>query len=268
MRHRAFTLVELLVVIAVLAILVSLSSPVLVACRARAKTLKCQTNIRQLLMSLQAYDAANQTLPYGFDFRGGARPPGGYIGNASFEMQGWWWFHYTGLVRNRSWKEFDVLRCPSTRLGDLKLELDLLCGAYGVNRSLCKTSLSLCRSFYTGEFAGAPVSTGVLRHPGATLLVVDSGYSLISWWNATADPPAPLGDKFIEDTAYIPGLEINKGRFLWPGQTLDAVGGRHANRTVNVGFADGHADFRPAGELLVERTKDKHYTNMALWKGQ
>jgi prepilin-type processing-associated H-X9-DG protein len=55
---------------------------------------------------------------------------------------------------------------------------------------------------------------------------------------------------------------------LWPGQTWDAIGGRHPNKTVNIGFADGHAELKPACDLLVERGEDEEYSNMVLWHGQ
>ncbi len=183
---------------------------------------------------------------------------------------GWWWFHSAGAVRNKFREGMKLLQCPSKRLDDPQLDSDLLCGNYGVNRALCKTAAAtfFVRPLYKKDFAGTPLSLGSLHQPGSTLLLVDSGYSLICWWNATADPPVILDPNCIEDTAYVPGLEINKSKVLWPGQTADAIGGRHENRTVNVGFADGHADLRPARDLLVEKRKDGTYTNTRLWLGQ
>jgi prepilin-type N-terminal cleavage/methylation domain-containing protein/prepilin-type processing-associated H-X9-DG protein len=268
MTHRAFTLVELLVVISILALLMALSFPVLMGCRQKAKTIACCAHIRQLLLSLQSYEAEHQSLPYGFDFKGGVRPPGGYVGNPVFDGMGWWWFHSAGVVHHKSLKELDVLRCPSSKLGDPGLAVDPLCSEYGVNRSLCKTSGNTSAGLYKNEFVGTPASISNLHQPGSTLLIVDSGYSLICWWNATADPPVTLAGKCIEDTAYIPGLEINKNKVLWPGQSLDAIGGRHPNKTVNIGFADGHAGLKPASDLLVEKEKDGCYTNTVLWQGQ
>ena len=112
------------------------------------------------------------------------------------------------------------------------------------------------------------MSLASLKQPGSTLLVSDSGYSLLCWWNATADPPCSLDPNCMEDTSYVPGLEINKNKGLKTGQTADAIGGRHANKMVNIGFADGHADPKPAGDLLVEKTEDGRYTNTRLWLGQ
>jgi len=69
----------------------------------------------------------------------------------------------------------------------------------------------------------------------------------------------------IQDSAYIPGLEINADRKLWPGQTRDAIGGRHPNKTVNVGFVDGHVARKKASELLVEKTGEDDYDYSPLW---
>lgn len=268
MRHPAFTLVELLVVVSIIALLAAISLIVFGGSRQQARMIACRANIHDLLENLQAYDTANQSLPYGFDLKPGAKPPGGYVGSALFDVPGWWWFHHAGVVRNRFREGLKELQCPSKRLDDPKLNADLLCGNYGVNRALCKASLDNARSLYRDDFAGQPLSVSSLRQPGSTLLIVDSGYSLICWWNATANPPVPFDPGCIEDTAYVPGLGINKDKILWPGQTRDAVGGRHPNRTVNVGFADGSAGSRPAEDLLVRKIGECQYANTRLWLGQ
>jgi len=268
MRPTAFTLIELLVVISILAMLMAIVFPVFASSREQAQAIACRTNVHQLLLSLHNYEAEHQSLPYGFDFKGGARPPGGFIGDfALFDKAGWWWFHLAGMIPPRLQRDSDVLRCPSKKLADSRLDRNILCGNYGVNRSLCRTGTSMSSSPLHKAFAGPPLSAGNLHHPGSTLLVVDSGYALISWWQATAEPPAPLDDSDIENTAYVPGLGINQDRSLRPGQTSDAVGGRHPNKTVNIGFADGHADGRQAGDLLVEKTEEG-YTNTLLWQIQ
>jgi prepilin-type processing-associated H-X9-DG protein len=121
------------------------------------------------------------------------------------------------------------------------------------------------RESYT-EFIGVPLRSTDISHPGQTLLVFDSGYSMINWWHAADIPPVPLGNSTIEDTAYIPGLWINKKRALWPGQEEDAVNGRHPNKTVNVGFADGHISRTKADRLLVEKTADGYKNLHLLWR--
>jgi prepilin-type processing-associated H-X9-DG protein/prepilin-type N-terminal cleavage/methylation domain-containing protein len=266
MRPRAFTLIEMIVVIATLVLLAAMLFPVLARCREEARTVACCANIRQLTASLLNYEAENQSLPYGFDFRTDP-PPGGPQGDARHDPPGWWWFHYAGVIRHKSWLktgETKVLRCPSSRLGDWALDLDLLTGKYGVNQSLCMNTMAILSTPMREVFTGTPLSTGDLRSPGSTLLLADSGYSLICWWQATAEPPVPIGDRYIADTSYVPGLAINKDRVLWPGMAEDAVAGRHPDKSVNVGFADGHSERREASDLLVEKTEEG-YTNTLLW---
>jgi len=132
-----------------------------------------------------------------------------------------------------------------------------------VNRSICKSSDD--RQSRREEFVGTPLSTSQIPSPGKSLLIIDSGYSIISWWHAVDEPPVILGNTIIEDTAYIPGLKINKNRNLWLGQEQDAIYGRHPNKTVNVGFADGHVSRTKANDLFVEKTNDGYINKSPLW---
>lgn len=61
---RAFTLTELLVVIAVLAILAALLLPVLSSAKARAQRTICMNNLRQINLGIRMYsDESNDALP-------------------------------------------------------------------------------------------------------------------------------------------------------------------------------------------------------------
>ena len=263
MRRSCFTLVELLVVIATLALLVAISLPSLRSSRQQAKAVLCGSNVRQLTFGLFIYETQNLTLPYGFDNTPMNSPPGGYPGYIQYDRMGWWWFNFIEGFYNKSENKKTVVQCPSKWLSNPKLQNNILCGNYGVNLSICKSSSG--RESYN-EFIGTPLSATDIPRRGETMLIADSGYSIITWWHATDVPPVALGNAIIEDTAYIPGLDINKKRNLWLGQEEDAINGRHPNKTVNVGFVDGHVEKRKAESLFVEKTADSYRNKNPLWQ--
>ena len=66
-RARAFTLVELLVVIGIIAALIGILLPVLSGVSARGRDLKCQSNLRTIGQMVMTYAAENRgSLPYGY----------------------------------------------------------------------------------------------------------------------------------------------------------------------------------------------------------
>jgi prepilin-type processing-associated H-X9-DG protein/prepilin-type N-terminal cleavage/methylation domain-containing protein len=68
-RARAFTLVELLVVIGIIAVLISVLLPALTRARERGQAIACQSNLRQIVIAAFNYAADNKgSLPYGFIF--------------------------------------------------------------------------------------------------------------------------------------------------------------------------------------------------------
>ncbi len=261
MRRTGFTLIELIVVVSITALLLAILLPALGGSRQQAKSVLCSSNIKQLLAGLMMYETENRTLPHAFHYSRGGPPPGGYAGNNTYDPPGWWWFNYTTDYRRK--EKNKALWCPANKIKNIELKAYVLHGNYGVNQSLCKIPEN--SSALDKEFTGTPLRTSDIRQPSRTLLVVDCGYSMINWWHATPSPPTALGNTSIEDTAYIPGLKINSGRKLWPGQQDDAINGRHPGKTVNVGFASGHAARLDVDDLLVEKSGNNYKNRSPLW---
>ncbi|MDR1483214.1 MAG: DUF1559 domain-containing protein, partial [Planctomycetaceae bacterium] len=61
--YKAFTLVELLVVVAILALLIALLLPAVQAAREAARRMACSSNLRQLGIATHAFHDAHQELP-------------------------------------------------------------------------------------------------------------------------------------------------------------------------------------------------------------
>jgi len=154
-----------------------------------------------------------------------------------------------------------IVWCPSRQIKDIRLKYNVLCGNYGVNQSICK---SLDGSDNRTEFVGKPLSCTEISNPGMTLLVVDSGYSVINWWHVTDTPPESIGTS-IADRTFVPGLWINGDKNIWRGLEDDAIYGRHPGKTVNIGFAGGHITRTKADNLLVEKTGDTYKNKSPLW---
>lgn len=254
-----FTLVELLVVIAIIAVLMGILIPISHTAREQARAVVCGSNLKQLSLALTTYAQDNETFPYGFDNSefGIVIPPGGYPGDASCDLLGWWWFHSLSGIGGQNYGKGTILWCPSRNVR----ESFVLCGNYGVNRAVCKDALA----FGDSEFEGVPLALYQIRRPAETLLITDSGYSLISWKGATNAPFQPFENTRREGSFYVPGLPINQDRDIFPGQEGDAIDGRHLNNSVNVGFADGHISRLKADDLLVEDVNGTYRNGSPLW---
>ena len=106
-RTRAFTLVELLVVIGIIAVLVGILMPALIGARKSAQGTQCQSNLRQIGMAMRLYLDGNKGKFPAFHPNGGIwRDPGS--GNMLLESDGrayWGVVYLPFLLKNNA--EYD-----------------------------------------------------------------------------------------------------------------------------------------------------------------
>ena len=74
-RRYAFTIVELLVVIAVIGILIGILLPATHAARESGRRIQCVDNLRQLGVAIQNYESARRRLPPGYRSHSRQSPP-------------------------------------------------------------------------------------------------------------------------------------------------------------------------------------------------
>jgi prepilin-type N-terminal cleavage/methylation domain-containing protein len=98
-RPKAFTLVELLVVIGIIALLVAMLLPALNKAREQAKLVQCMSNQRQLVLAVQLYAQAKKLfVPFPYDY---APPPG-------YTYSNWYW-----SLRPYFTDKPESFRCPA-----------------------------------------------------------------------------------------------------------------------------------------------------------
>jgi prepilin-type N-terminal cleavage/methylation domain-containing protein/prepilin-type processing-associated H-X9-DG protein len=116
--RRGFTLIEILVVIAIISVLASILFPVFARARAKARQAQCISNLRQLATAFSMYTSDyDETFPGAPNGPAGGGMYGGWVWYAAFGTPGPGYFDVTKgalypYVRNKQ-----VYMCPDDRTG-------------------------------------------------------------------------------------------------------------------------------------------------------
>ena len=243
-RRRAFSLVELLVVIGIIAILVSILLPVLGRARERANRVKCGSNLRQIMQAAILYAHDNKGGVYVWQYRGASNDnllplypdylrdldaavcpstyhsvtapehlannarggPNDETGGHSYEVRGWMWTNVTFPDGTRFTKETIVNSDGTTYRGD---------------------PMKAMKRF---------------RYPSKVCLLMDA-----------------------DDRS-------TNGTNNWPDRNEN-----HGPAGVNIAYLDGHVEWTPTGRGILQAFMDSYYDPMIrreiyeeyglVWKG-
>jgi prepilin-type N-terminal cleavage/methylation domain-containing protein/prepilin-type processing-associated H-X9-DG protein len=228
-RWGGFTLVELLLVIAIIAILAALLLPTLARSRTSAQRIKCVNNLRQLGLATHLYWDDNS----GNCFRyGGTLTNGGQL----------YWFGWMGAGAEGQ-RAFDITQgalypylqgrgvelCPAFDYSSSQVKLKATGASYGYGYNW----------YLSSPGALPPVNVNRLRTPAAQALLADAAQ--VNTWQAPASPSNPM----LEEWYYVDtSTNQPNGHF------------RHARR-ASVAFCDGHV----GGERFVAGSIDPRMPN-------
>jgi len=224
-QRGGFTLVELLVAAAVIALLIALLLPALTQSKAAAQRLRCVSNLRQLGLAAQMYWDENSG--YAFRYRGAATNEGdvfwfgwlarGSEGTRAFDPACGALYPYLG---GRG-----VGLCPSLNyaLSDFKLKARGAAYGYGYNLHL------------SAPLGQPTVNLARVSRPVELAVLADAAQ--VNTFQPPASPERPMLEEFYYVNTNEPTAHF-----------------RHRRQTANVLFGDGHvAAERPAPGSLDTR---------------
>ena len=227
-KRLGFTLIELMMVVAVIGVLAALLAPVLTSGLNRAQASKCQSNIRQLFIANTLYAAEH----------------GSYVAAAP-DIFGKNLVRWHG-TRSSTQKPFDGTRgplyeylsrsdgirsCPSfknLRSGAAFSAFEDSCGGYGYNDRGVGS-----RSYYDGYNSNGVtrgMSPGSIRQPAETVMFCDTAY------------PQPYGSpSYLIEYSFAESYQFVSDHTppVASGQADPTIHFRHSGR-ANVVWCDGH----------------------------
>jgi prepilin-type processing-associated H-X9-DG protein len=275
-RSSAFTLVELLVVIGIIALLIGMLLPVISRAQQASRATKCMSNLRVIAQALFNYSTDNRgfVVPaYNLPFAPGAAT--NFTGGPQQPMEGWACIlDRDGYVRSNAQSESTAFYCPDT--------FDVPGLETGATGAQVNATPANPRGW--DEWPMIVTTPGGDTNPKQAVTIPDRGFEKllrVSYWINAYHPtgqtltPAQIAQRdlyYSTVVGYGPSLAqsirakksaqirhssltitVADGVFMGRqsvnllGMTNNTIGYRHrgprgANTAANVGFADGHVE--------------------------
>ena len=231
---KAFSVIELLVVISIISLLMGIMVPALVTSRAQSKQLVCRSNLRQLLLANIGYAGEND---------------GSYI-HAALDIFGDNKHRWYG-VRDNINKPFDSAKGPlASYLGQSRIkcttkvnfvnlnpsEFDYDQGSGGYGYNMIYIGSSIWTDGYEDQSCKSTAKETNIRRPAQTLMFADTAMAKLGHYHYIEYPFAEpryfvVNGEPVVDSGWNPSPSIH---FRHRGQ-------------ANVGWADGHVSSEKMG---------------------
>jgi prepilin-type processing-associated H-X9-DG protein/prepilin-type N-terminal cleavage/methylation domain-containing protein len=252
-RSCAFTLIEILVAISIIALLLAMLMPVLGRVREKGRSVVCSANLRRLSVSHVIYTDMHTYSPPFRLTRASPTDPAVFVNSYGREQPRWQWFLDQGIgpvIDPTPWVKSpgdtfgdpqtlimtnDYFICPS--FNHPAYMRDIRNGSYGYNYQYLGNSRII-----GGKFPNYPVHKLKIRRPSETVLIADGRgagvpHGLHSY---TLDPPKIA-------------WSVGATSFGFQGAATPAdqhapAEARHDNR-ANVSFVDGHVESKILQDL-------------------
>ncbi len=248
-RSKGFTLIEILVVIAIIAILAAILFPVFARARENARRSSCQSNLKQIGLAMMQYTQDfDETMPSIFNQNSNIRMPNGSIA----PIAPWYQMIYPYM------KNIQVLNCPSEKsiiwtsgsfTGDIPYGYNFTSAWTQSCSPNCGVQLG-----YPNDGPGAKLSA--IEDTSGTIMITDSKYYAISF---RVILPA---EEFLTDSALLTG-----GRCYSTGtgpEITRCIRPRHLD-TLGTLFVDGHVKSMQWKQVLGsnDRSVVRYWTTSA-----
>jgi len=256
-KRKAFSLMELLVVISVISLLMAILVPVLATARSQAYGAICQSNLRQLFLANTGYTLEND---------------GHYVPAAAdimSEKGGKWRWHGARESADEPFEarqgplvgylaDGKVKECPEgvdfVKGGSWNENFEQGCGGYGYNHTYLGSRNWEDRQFVTieqMELAGWETTRNTeVGKPSETLMFADAAMCVEK-------------SNLIEYSFAEPPFYVYKGRPMTSFYLSPSIHFRHRDR-AKVEWADGHSDSRRMAGLDGTNVYDVDSTKMKL----